>query len=1230
MITKALPYLGALLVGWRLIASAANDIVPDPQLPSDDSTAWKLFQPQRDQQRLPPNCPGTPDSSWILFNGFYYNTLDLAVGDFYHGGQQCALNDADVAFPAHYDEWQFLLTLARSNLQDFFVGIHLPIEMPLSTQCKQKECEQFLKLANGSDFRWAWWMKDSFDRDQNQPRCYRLTATGPQSMLKAVSAHCYQNHAVTCITNCPKEGPPTFPSPLTVRSYLPKTPPMMLHRRSRTRRLEEPNFNQSLKDFLAPPKINHSQLSPWTISPGYADPAPEIEPTRDPKDLIAYDCTDPLDIQAYQMATQAKSCLLPAQPQHQRNSSYFLLQKSDTIKISLRQCQVTETTIPFYCGAWSHQTFAYPFLRIEEKLPISPRECEDLWDTWTFVDPHKNIHHLIPNDTTRIYYLQAGASDIEDGTIHCQGGRYDYKGVTYENMVVAKSVTIQLLTQPASIDDNEVVHVLRPDIFLSCSALDEKCVTNTAGTFIWKAPQAERACRYHKLRHVTGITVTDQFGVDTFMSTDNSLIRLLIKEATSRCGHVLLSTNYADLFLTADIYATIFDSPLPASEFSAYTYANQQDGFLYGFLTSYIRQEFQAVHHHACQRKLLDKQFNYDTLLAEQHGATDGDTAQLANGFFVTVAGEAWYRHRCRKIVVTAISLPECYSAIPVSLSPDDLRRYRFYHRLDNSTTLQLFVEPHSRRLTRRGIATECSHLFPALYKGLNGNWLALHPDVLIVEPPDILAAEALQALHHNNPEDFNFDTGGIYTREDIAQMESRLHAQRAVQDVGFTLGRSAQSHNWLSNSAASSSSFHPEHLFGPLAGLVSFSPLRLLWDTILNWGLFCSVLTGIYYLVYILHWLLNFGRNLFVSPVAPGQSLFHHLWATARATSTSTPVPRPFPRPRPPASPSPQSPEPPAPPDTSTALPQPDLTYPTPAPRSLAHIRTTSSEIQEESKSAEIPSHQPLLSTPPPSYQDMRQDLKHLTLQQLPRGQSPFAPEPITYANIVHGSPLTTAFRPVQTDDANIYMNMSGHGGVRRRTSPKQPPRRHHGEPHYKTPRALYPARIPTAPRAKKSHSRRSRGSYEALFHMDDFPQIAPSIPDTTKPPPALHQSSPSVLDPPIPTSPTPSANTRMGHAGSSPGSTPPRLNSLTQQEFDRVLNRFDLLLSSIPEIPPTKKAQQLLRASLMTDIGATYEKLKLQTLPLKDLDHWEDMIKQYQNRLHTLLSQGYQSSDQ
>ena len=1229
--SMALRHLRELFTLWWLIATTNQDILPDNQLLPNDLTAGTLFsqiemtlnRALQNPQQINADCLGTIDRSWKPYRKSYYNTLMLSTCNFYDCASNCYKNNADIAFPSDYDEMQFIMSFAVAQLQDLFLGVYLPREHPESITCEFEGCNDILQLANGSAFQWQWWMKDSFNRRENDPRCYRVVSTGKNAMASAVSTQCFHHQAVLCTTTCPPSGPPILPPPRTLTDYLPDTPPVLPRR---SQRLQDPDYNKSLENFLTADSFNHSQYLPWQSEHGYVDPPLEATSSIDPKDLVAYDCTDPLDITSYQMGQQSQSCLIPSQPQQQRNSSYFLLQKSDTIKLSLKQCRVTQTTIPFYCGAWSHQTFAYPFLQIEERIPVSPRECEDLWDTLSYIDPHQRQHILLPNDTTRVYYLEAGASEIIDGSIHCNGGRYDYKGVTYDNMVVAISRNIQLLTQPASVDDEDLVHVLRPDIFLSCPVLEAKCVSQTAGTFIWNTPNPAQSCRYHQIRHVTGITITDQFGVDTFMSTDDSLIRLLIRESTSKCGHVVLSTNYADLFLTADLYASIFETPLPPSEYSAFTYANQQDGFLYGFLTSYIRQEFHAVHYHACQRNLQDKRFNYDTLLAEQHGSTDGDTAQLTNGYFVTVAGEAWYRHRCRKIIVTAISLPDCYSAIPVRLNDDDLRRYRYYHRLSNDS-LQLFVEPHSRRITRRGISTDCSSLFPALYQGLNGNWLALHPEVLVVDPPEILAAEALEALHHNDPADFNFDTGGIYTQEDIAQMEARLHAQRAVQDVGYSLGRTAQSKNWISNSASSQSAFRPETLFGPLADLVAFSPIQMLWDALKLWGLFCSTIMGIYYLIHIIHWFINFAERLLVAPVNPQHSVFRHVWATARQSSNA--------------------PEPSLPP-RSTRSPPPDSAPP--APPTAPHLPPDgqSTTSRRPSQDIKLPEQQPLLAhtSSPRSYQDMRQELKNLSLQ--PMINSIHNPShlsdqrPISYADIAHGHPYNR-FRPIGGDNQDIYMNMN-QTGVRRRTSPKQAQRRRHHDQHYKQPRQLHPVKPPIIPKPAFhrfpdqfpelcSPRIRSRGSTEAIFQMDDFPMIPPATPDLTHPPPGFH-SSPSLLDTspvvtsqsPVP-SPSLSVNTKTGQAGSSPGSTPPKAtNSMTQQAYDELFNRFDLLLSSIPDMSPVKREQQVIRASLLRDLESTYQDLKLQRAPLK-LSHWDDKIAVYQERIHDLITNGYQT---
>ena len=81
-----------------------------------------------------------------------------------------------------------------------------------------------------------------------------------------------------------------------------------------------------------------------------------------------------------------------------------------------------------------------------------------------------------------------------------------------------------------------------------------------------------------------------------------------------------------------------------------------------------------------------------------------------------------------------------------------------------------------------------------------------------------------------------------------------------------------------------------------------------------------------------------------------------------------------------------------------------------------------------------------------------------------------------------------------------------------------------------------------------------------------------------------------------------------------------------MTQQAYDELFNRFDLLLSSIPEMSPVKREQQIIRTSLLRDLESTYQDLKLQRAPLQ-LSHWDDKIAVYQERIHDLITNGYQS---
>ena len=85
------------------------------------------------------------------------------------------------------------------------------------------------------------------------------------------------------------------------------------------------------------------------------------------------------------------------------------------------------------------------------------------------------------------------------------------------------------------------------------------------------------------------ITVQDSQGRNLYISTDNTMIRLLIREPVSRCGTIIYRTNYKKLFVTAIHDARSFPENLPPHELSVWTYSDMQDNFMMGKLTKFIQ-----------------------------------------------------------------------------------------------------------------------------------------------------------------------------------------------------------------------------------------------------------------------------------------------------------------------------------------------------------------------------------------------------------------------------------------------------------------------------------------------------------------------------------------------------------------------------------------------------------------------------------------------------------------
>ena len=867
--STVLPYgFYMLLFGLCSTCITANDLATDRSTPPDYKPtphppifkAESIYNAPHDHSSHLPGqtisaCGTIPHQDWEYRHGKYYISFPHSPCRFPDCQETCQENNGTLVFPGSPLENHSAHTYTTEHIGDVYLGVHLPLYQEKKGQCRIHECDNFLTYANGSQFRHQSWMGHSYDRLKNQERCYHMKAFSDPPTTVIVPTDCDTPLTAMCQAECPLPGTPIAPPPVQIQNHQDLSLAMM--------RLTNPVTVTSPPDTLdgdssraIPAKayqMDGSIVPPFPTDPNFGAPSD----VQSDYDLIGYDCSHPLDRTPVQMERSHNPCGSLAPPISQRNATFALLQKADKIPVTVRQCQITQTTIPYYCGVYSHTAINPKWINIEETVTLTPEACEQLWTTFTWEDPQKKVHSLQPNDTTRISYITIGSiTNDKDGPV-CDGADYWYNGKKYEHMVVTVSKKFSLITHEATVDEDDVIHIPRLDLILPCSMSKTYCRTQHYGTFTWDSLKRDQTCRYHQTRTTKGIIITDDRHQETFISTDKSMIRVIIKKPLSKCGQVIYATNYKKLFLTENAYTNSFPKGLALDEMSVWMYANQQDGYMMGELTRYIRTEFADIHHENCRRNTIAERFNYDKILSEQHGSTDGDTAALGGGYFLTVAGEAYYRYRCRRLVVRARASTDCYATLPISLYHDDRTRYLTERGKNQSLEeIEFFLEPNSRLITTRGIKIPCSTTFAALYAGIRGPWIRTDPRLSTSEVPESLNLKDFSSLplEQLDAEAFDFEEGGIYTPQQIEEHDKHLEMARAVKDVQYSMGQRAQEAGWASGTFLQKAGY----VFSPqaiIAKLESLSPIKKFWNFVSKWGQFLSTLVGIYWFFYIWYW---------------------------------------------------------------------------------------------------------------------------------------------------------------------------------------------------------------------------------------------------------------------------------------------------------------------------------------------------------------------------------------
>ena len=595
--------------------------------------------------------------------------------------------------------------------------------------------------------------------------------------------------------------------------------------------------------------------------------------------VVAYDCSVPTLLETVQIPEKKATDCTEQRTRVilQANATLNVLQRVETFPVRIYRCKVKQTTIPTGCGMHSHQWLVHPWVEIERELTIPEEECRRMWKTQKYVDARGKTHSLKTESRNTVYSYLAGGIDTSSNNFgYCSGETMKKGNTIAHDMVISQHKTIDLHSFEATSDRQGKVNIPQENLVLPCNVLAQTCFTQT-GSYFWERVDFTQHCPLYRTRQVNGIIVTDEGGRKSFISRDNSLVRLRLKGAAVWCNHTVYETNFQRIFVSEDISQPLFNRPLTqASEASLVTYVNAQDYFLSGFLTERIQKEHDVMQRNDCLQMVEERQLDYASLAAAQNVPVEGTTVALGAGYFASARGDAYAKYRCKSILVMARNVDRCYAALPVTLSAKDENDYRLARGWPvgtNASDVEFFVTPNSHLLTTKGIEVECIPMMAPMFRGAYGSWITHTPEATFVSAePVTLQLTRSEVEEADKWELPDFENGGIYETEFVLALDRQRQLSRATADVTVTLGRKAEETGWSSGQYMGPS--------GPqlsLPGISIPTVSEILWSAFYNWGVFVAGVIGLIALAFAVSCMAGFLCRLRGIPFHPGATRAAH-----------------------------------------------------------------------------------------------------------------------------------------------------------------------------------------------------------------------------------------------------------------------------------------------------------------------------------------------------------------
>ena len=549
--------------------------------------------------------------------------------------------------------------------------------------------------------------------------------------------------------------------------------------------------------------------------------------------IRAYDCSNPKRIRDLTAAPDVE-CFSNKEVSGISNVTYRLLQYEHRQVVPGFSCVVLDTREVAYCGNYDHQTTRPMFNYELQPMIVSADECLQMIRTLRYKDPKNEEHPLKMDAVNSLAYFEVGKTTTyggDNGESKCSGDKFYVNGKTLPDVVVAHRLRITLKRETFTYFD-DTVYADSASIKLKCDFHRLSCVTPVDGTYVWNIPQ--NRCPLATSRVTSGMLATDSSNTQTFMSTDDSLVRLIITGTTYLCEKKVFITNYPDLYLAPYTKDAPFTRDLNPSEARISTYINNRDDYLYHHVINQVERELNRVWQQDCnQRNRLRRR---DFFL--RHNTPGIVTFNLNNGTFATGSGDVLYYYHCRATYVQAIPQEFCYDCLPVQ----EIQ----HNQPQPAPTPQgfYFMEPMTHRLRTTASRVPCSEQFRSKYEAANGAWIEASPDLRLGSPP-LAPTDFSSAIQTTWDRNTKWESGGYIRPEVLDASQKYLEFGRMRETLSSSL-----SNQWYNVFPGQSDHVTMTGLFKEKPSLDWISPELSSWfEWMKTFGMTISFLGGLAFL---------------------------------------------------------------------------------------------------------------------------------------------------------------------------------------------------------------------------------------------------------------------------------------------------------------------------------------------------------------------------------------------